>query len=902
MGFMRGHLAWRGVATLFLLGALVRPSHAGDPLKPYVFLIVDTSSSMTAATNAGPPSCPGSVDTRIDHAKCAINRIASSFGDMVLGVARFRETTTDTNPANGCTMNGACPNAATIDTAFEGLVGLFDGNNSDLVRWTDFTVGSCSSLAVVDNPEIFTSSGTPIAGSLTGAKRYWQGLQGSDGTTVLFPASFNGFDPIRRDPLRNVFLPSGRQCRPYIVISLTDGDESCSGNANAAATSLLTTVVDTRTYRIETKAIGFGQTAPYQPLEDLAHAGGAADGPGNEALYVNNEEELQIAITQIIADAVKFELCNNADDDCDSLVDEDFPDKNMACDNGMFGRCRGTGTRVCNGVGSGTVCNITMPGGSPITETCNSQDDDCDSFVDEGLTCSCSGVELCNNLDDDCDLRIDEGLTRDCGTDVGECVRGTETCAAGTWGGCTAVGPGTEVCDALDNDCDGVVDGLSRSCSTLPGGNPNVGPCHPGTQVCPPGGSGMFGACLGEVGPTLESCDTVDNDCDTDVDEDTGGADCSSTCGVGQTVCVGGVIQCQGSTTGGMETCNDFDDDCDTMIDEGVPDMGPCTMGPGGEPLCMPGVLRCVGGTYVCQGGEPARPEVCDCADNDCDTQTDEGSLCAGGATCTHCQCALPCAVGEFQCPEGRICVDNFCLIDPCFNVTCNPLPNGDKQVCDPDDGTCVRACDQVTCGPGQVCVGMLGECRPDDCTTFPDRCSATEECVAGVCVADPCAGVTCPSGEYCQAGDCHGTCTGVTCPTGQRCEFGECETDPCGGPCNPGFVCNEASMTCVNDPCLGRPCPTGEACNPQNGQCEQDPCLGVTCPNPGEVCRGGSCYTPPPPVDAGPHDDDLVTAGGGGGCAAGGGSAGAAGGALVALALGLALALGRRRRAGGPS
>src|SRR4029079_12199615 len=97
-----------------------------------------------------------------------------------------------------------------------------------------------------------------LAGSPKGARRCGQGLQATDGTT-LWPANAAGFDPIRNDPLKDVFLPNGHQCRPYIVISLTDGEETCPpfNNTTAAATALLTTVVDNHTYRIETKPIGF---------------------------------------------------------------------------------------------------------------------------------------------------------------------------------------------------------------------------------------------------------------------------------------------------------------------------------------------------------------------------------------------------------------------------------------------------------------------------------------------------------------------------------------------------------------------------------------------------------------------------------------------------------------------
>nr|MBK7066651.1 hypothetical protein [Deltaproteobacteria bacterium] len=97
---------------------------------------------------------------------------------------------------------------------------------------------------------------------------------------------------------------------------------------------------------------------------------------------------------------------------------------------------------------------------------------------------------------------------------MGACVPGTQTCAAGSYGTCTGqVIPSVETCDNVDNNCNGNVDeSLTRSCYAGPTGTAGVGICRAGTQTCT---SGSWGStCPGEVLPGTDVCNGVDDDCD----------------------------------------------------------------------------------------------------------------------------------------------------------------------------------------------------------------------------------------------------------------------------------------------------------------------------------------------------------------------------------------------------
>ena len=104
----------------------------------------------------------------------------------------------------------------------------------------------------------------------------------------------------------------------------------------------------------------------------------------------------------------------------------------------------------------------------------------CPNPVDLG--CNPGGGEICNDgLDNDCDGQVDEFCTCVQGSvqpcfrgppgkrDVGACQDGMQTCTGSgeftSWGECVGgISPGSEVCDSLDNSCNGCVDDHPDCC------------------------------------------------------------------------------------------------------------------------------------------------------------------------------------------------------------------------------------------------------------------------------------------------------------------------------------------------------------------------------------------------------------------------------------------------------
>ncbi|MCD6498938.1 MAG: DUF4114 domain-containing protein [Deltaproteobacteria bacterium] len=596
------------------------------------------------------------------------------------------------------------------------------------------------------------------------------------------------------------------------------------------------------------------------------------------------------------------ETCNGLDDDCNGTPDDNLTDDGQPCGSNV-GQCQ-QGVTVC--YQHHLICQGEV---KPSPEVCDNIDNNCDNDtdnnpIDEGATCgtdvgecshgttvcsngalTCQGAvgpqpEVCDNLDNDCNNAIDDNpidVGGTCGKDEGECQTGTMVCSNGAPICQGAVGPQSEVCDNLDNDCDGHTDNNPTDAGGSCGSG--VGECQTGIEVCVNGAL----VCQGSIGPQPEVCDGNDNDCNGVVDDnpvDEGGpcGENKGECRPGIYQCIGGQLVCQGAIGPQPEVCDGRDNDCDGVVDNDDPGGGG-VCGITNEGICSLGAIHCIAGALQCDGAVGPVSEICDCVDNDCDGQTDNGDLCPPGSQCVDCACRISCSEGEFQCPGGMACQDGYCVQTACYGVSC---PEG--QIC--QDGQCVDLCDIVQCTDDEIC--EKGQCIENSC--YGLGCPDGQVCRDATCIDDPCAQVTCSDHQFCRQGECVNTCEHVVCSAGQSCKDGICSQDPCvDKDCGWGNRCRDG--VCEPDPCSGVDCGKDRVCS--DGQCVDDPCAQVTCPL-GGTCTEGQCQDPSDYVPG--RSGQQVLAIGGGGCSCDSAGESGQGLWLVLLAL-FALVWKRRKR-----
>jgi IgGFc binding protein/Sulfatase-modifying factor enzyme 1/Putative metal-binding motif len=864
---MRSSLLKKFLSLSFLISTILMPFKAfSEELDPAIYLLVDTSGSMLMTIDGSQntygdgssehPHVDNNNPSRLHTAKEAITQILNSYGEVRWGLARFQQKSGHNYI---CMCHDEIPNNTSGCGGYGGLWDSFDDCQlCDMYSdYPDYDLpGTHDRVCINYGGGILDGCVDPISNEVMSGADILVSVGGSTRSTILSwidheesdpgEAGYNSslspesqVDPELRavggtpiggslsdlyDQLANVDLgnDSLRGCRPYSIIVLTDGAESCGTDPITLSTELLS-VPDLQhscstdsecptnsscngsncVYEVKTYVIAFA-VAPneFVNCNDIAVAGNTGG-----AIPANNTADLVSAMAGIIADSIRTELCNGIDDDCDSQTDEGY-NVDDGCNNGLLGECYREGTYQCTADETASECDAAMVAGS--AEVCDDLDNDCNGLVDDGISCPDPGPEMCDGVDNDGDGEADDGsedpaVNVDCGTNEGLCTSGKTKCVAaavvccvddGIYNVCVPVqGPVDEICDGEDNDCDGAIDeGVSRSCYPAGDGcSPNgdgtfscLGICSAGIEICT---LGTWGSCSGEQTPQDEVCDNADNDCDGPIDEGLG----TTTCGLGECVnvinnCESGVVQtCNPMLNASPETCDTLDNDCDGIVDDGL--FQSCYTGLAGtetKGVCKEGIVICSGGDYngACVGEVTPTVEICNNLDDDCNDSIDDNlsrscytadastldiGLCQGGTQ--------TCGTGSWSVCSGEIVP----VVEVCdtYDNDCNGVSD-DMGSTTCGLGVCLKTVSNCTGGTTNSCDPMA-EATSESCDSLDNDCDGQVDGMIEECYPSP-VGCSLSSGIY--------TCEGL-CSTGMAL----C-TDGSWGACG-GAIIPAASELC---------------------------------------------------------------------------------------------------------
>ena len=340
--------------------------------------------------------------------------------------------------------------------------------------------------------------------------------------------------------------------------------------------------------------------------------------------------------------------------DCDDDNDMISPGTAEICDDGLDNDC--DGFIDCNDPDCTCQDNDQDGYGSPAT-CCSHPEEDCDDWDAEVYP---GALEVCDEIDNDCDGAIDEGVTTTYyidvdGDDYGDPEVSVEACSAPLGyvedntdcdDANSTVNPGAvEVCDEIDNNCNGAIDeGVTttyyadydgddygdpevsiEACSAPVGYvedntdcNDENGAVNPGaTEICD---DGLDNNCNGYI-----DCDDYFDCRCTDNDHDGYGTQNMMCCQYPESDCDDGE---ETVNPGAVEECyDDIDNDCDMLVDCDDPDCD-CIdndldgYGSPANPWC------CLYPEEDCDDWDanvyPGATEICDDdIDNDCDGLVD---------------------------------------------------------------------------------------------------------------------------------------------------------------------------------------------------------------------------------------------------------------------------------------
>ncbi len=442
------------------------------------------------------------------------------------------------------------------------------------------------------------------------------------------------------------------------VCDAANTDEDCDGSSDNSDASV--DITTQSTFYADDDTDGYGD-----PLSSTL----ACDEPSG---YTDNDDDCDDSDAAISPAAA--EVCDGADNDCDGDIDDD--------DSSITGQS--TWYADDDGDTYGNAADTTLACEQPSGHVSN--DDDCDDAV-----ASCT---------DDCATDADSDGTADCADTCIDADADGYGDAGGAGDTCTdndcddgdaAINPAaSEVCDDLDNDCDGDIDdGVLLTFYEDTDGDgygdaaSSVASCsQPSGYVSDSSDCDTADAAINPA--AAEVCDGLDNDCDDDIDDDDSSITGQSTW---YTDSDGDTYGTAASSTVSCDEPSgytDNDDDCDDSDDAISPDAA----------------------------------EVCDGADNDCDGDIDDDDASISGQSTFYADddgdgfgdagsTALTCEQPSGYTSDAADCDDSNADINPDADEVCN----------DGLDNNCDDA--PTPCGETDIALSSMSDVyfRPDDIT-----------------------------------------------------------------------------------------------------------------------------------------------------------------------------------------
>jgi cysteine-rich repeat protein len=334
---------------------------------------------------------------------------------------------------------------------------------------------------------------------------------------------------------------------------------------------------------------------------------------GNFGFYNFSQAQIEYSLVS----PLNRSLCSQDDSDGDGLVDLD---EYSLGTNPWLADTDGDGIDDLTEVGDpsnptdtdgdGTIDAIDCDSDDPTITNAVTEDSDCDGLLNSVEDVNGDGDPSNDDSDGDGTPNyLDEDSDDDGTADGEDCAPADASSLPG----------GVEICDGLDNDCDGEANFDAAGEVDLDGDDSvSCEDCDDEDAANAPGG--------------VEICDGQDNDCDGEANAEGGEADVD---GDGSPACADCDDEDAANTPGASEICDGFDNDCDVESqtaggeDDGDGD---------GSPACED-----------CDDADPANTpggdELCDGQDNDCDGEANA----AGGEVAEEGE-ELPCASAAMDC------------------------------------------------------------------------------------------------------------------------------------------------------------------------------------------------------------------------------------------------------------